>query len=256
MFEYRYGEIAEETFERLSEMGIYPIEEEFNNEEKHFIIYGGDDITGLIETPYISKTPVEETGWDEKWKEFIKPGYLTETLKYSFDTENEPDNDTILINPSMAFGTGTHPTTKCAARLLEKVCFGKTVLDAGCGSGILSIAAVKRGAAAAYAFDTDPVALVNVKENLKLNNIDNISAWAGGIESFRGSVQVAAANIITSVLKLIHPHILDLKPEYIVYSGILHSEFEEFISEIDLSDYSIAETVCEQEWTGVVFKCR
>ena len=255
MFEYRYGDLAEETIEKLNDMGIYPIEEEFKGEGRCFIIYHGEGLDNIVGSECISRTDVEETGWETKWKEYIKPGFLTDTLKYDFDTSVEPDGDTILINPSMAFGTGTHPTTKCAAQLLEKVCGGRSVLDAGCGSGILALAAKKRGASDIYAFDIDPVALVNVRENLKLNNAEDITAWAGGIESFKGNVQVVVANIITSVLNMIHPYVLDIKPEYIVYSGILDSEFDEFVKGLVLDGYEMTDTNSNEEWRGVVFRC-
>ncbi len=156
----------------------------------------------------------------------------------------------------MAFGTGTHPTTRCAAALLEGICDGKTVVDVGCGSGILAIAAAKRGGKDIYAFDIDPVAMVNVRENLKLNNISNIKAWAGGIESYKGYVDVLVANIITSVLTVIHPHVLELKPEYIVYSGILDSEYDQFLASIDLNDYRVVDTKQLDEWRGVLLKCQ
>ncbi|PLX70957.1 MAG: hypothetical protein C0602_02685 [Denitrovibrio sp.] len=255
MFEYKYGELTDETIEMLFDIGIYPIEEDFKNEERCFIIYYDETLPDIFRMPYLTRTPVEATGWDEKWKEFIKPGFLTETLKYDFDTSKEPDSNTILINPSMAFGTGTHPTTKCAAALLEKVCRDKSVTDVGCGSGILAIAAAKRGATHVNAFDIDAVALINVKENLKLNSIENVTAWAGGIDSFKGDAQVVVANIITSVLNAIHPSVLRVKPEYIVYSGILDSEYEDFINGLELDGYKIAETNSNEEWRGVLLKC-
>jgi len=249
MFEYRYGELAAETIEKLNDIGIYPIEEEFKNEGRCFVIYYDETLTDIIPGEYISRTAVEETGWEEKWKEFIKPGFLTETLKYEFDPNIEPDENTILINPSMAFGTGTHPTTRCAAQLLEKVCEGKTVLDAGCGSGILAIAAFRRGASNVSAFDIDPVALINVKENLELNRIDSIVSWAGDIDSFKGEAQVVVANIITSVLNIIHPYVMNIKPEY---SGILDSEFDEFVRGLELAGYEQIETNSVDEWTGLL----
>lgn len=256
MLEYRYGELSEKTLEILADLGVYPIEEDFKGESVCNVIYFDETLPELIEEEYISCVDVEDTGWEEKWKEYIKPGNLTPTIRYDFDLNKTPDSETILINPSMAFGTGTHPTTRCAAQLLEKVCEGKTVLDIGCGSGILAIAASKKGAKEVCAFDNDPVALVNVAENIKLNRIDNITAWAGEITGFSGSAEVVVANIITSVLNIIHPDVLKLKPEYIVYSGILGSELEEFIAGLDLADYEMIDTTGIEEWRGVLLRCR
>jgi len=254
MFEYRFEYISEESFEILSDNGIYPIEEDFKG-ERCFIVYYGEGLDGLIPEKEFSKGEVQETGWDEKWKEYLKPGNLTNSIRYEFDTSMKPDGNTIIINPSMAFGTGTHPTTKCAARLVENISSGKKVLDVGCGSGILAITAAKRGAADVFACDIDPVALPNTLENIEMNLVE-VSAWAGGIESFSGEADVVVANIITSVLKVIHPYVLELKPEYIVYSGILDEEFDEFVAEIDLSDYKMVDTNSDAEWRGVLFKCQ
>ncbi|MGD9808596.1 MAG: 50S ribosomal protein L11 methyltransferase [Deferribacterales bacterium] len=256
MFEYRYGELSEETLLKLEDMGIYPIEESFVGESVCNIIYFDETLPEIIDEEYVSRVDVEETGWEEKWKEFIHPGFLTDTIRYEFDTALVSDENTIIINPSMAFGTGTHPTTRCAARLLEHVCEGKNVMDIGCGSGILALTAAKRGAKEVFAFDNDPVALVNTYENIKLNNIDNMHAWVGEIGGFKGEVDVVVANIITSVLKIIHPDVMKLKPEYIVYSGILDSECEGFISALDLEGYDVVDTSSIEEWRGVLIKCR
>lgn len=255
MLEYRFEQLSEKSLETLEELGVYPIEEDFKGEKLCYVVYFDESLPEIIEESYISCTPVEETGWDEKWKDYIKPGLLTDTLRFEFDQSIEPDENIILINPSMAFGTGTHPTTRCAARLLETVCKGMSVADVGCGSGILAIAALKRGAVRAYAFDNDPVALNNTYENIALNRAENIWAWAGGIESFKGGADVIVANIITSVLEVIHPYVHKMKPSYIVYSGILGSEYDEFIASLDLSGYETAGTAAIEEWRGVLFKC-
>lgn len=255
MYEYRFKQLSEESVNTLEDMGIYPIEEDFKNQDLCFVVYYEDGLETIITDEWFSKVEVQDTGWDTKWKEFIKPGNLTDSLRYVFDLDTEPDMDTIIINPAMAFGTGTHPTTKCAARLVEKVSEGRTVADAGCGSGILSIAAAKRGAKAVYAFDIDPDALGNTYENIERNKTPNVTAWVGGIESLKVKTDVVVANIITSVLNMIHPYVLDIKPEYIVYSGILQDEYDGFMAELDLTDYEIVEKTTDAEWCGVMLRC-
>jgi ribosomal protein L11 methyltransferase len=256
MYEYRFKQLSEESVATLEDMGIYPIEEDFKNQDLCFVVYYGEGLEEVIKDEWYQKVEVEETGWDTKWKEFIKPGNLTDTLKYVFDLDAEPDSETIIINPAMAFGTGTHPTTRCAARLLEDVVSGKSVADVGCGSGILAIAASKKGATSVYAFDIDPEALSNTLENIERNKAANVQAWTGGMESLSVKCDVVIANIITSVLKMIHPAVLEMKPEYVVYSGILGEEYEEFMKEIDIKDYEIINRAEEAEWCGVLLKCR
>jgi ribosomal protein L11 methyltransferase len=255
MYEYKYVYLTEKSIEILEDMGIYPIEQEFKGEGRSFIVYYDETLPEIIDDVYESRTLVEDTGWEEKWKEYIKPGQLTDTIRYEFDQSIASDENTILIYPSMAFGTGTHPTTKCAARLLENVVRGKTVADVGCGSGILAITASKRGASKVYAFDIDPVALNNTAENIRLNNCSNISAWAGTMDSLSVNVDVVVANIITSVLSEIHPDVYRMRPQYIVYSGILASEYDEFLASLELEGYETAASESIEEWRGVLFRC-
>ncbi|MGE4317878.1 MAG: 50S ribosomal protein L11 methyltransferase [Deferribacterales bacterium] len=256
MYEYRFKQLSDDSVLALEDRGLYPIEEDFKGQDICFVVYYEDGLEDIIPDEWFSKVEVQDTGWDTKWKEFIKPGNLTDSLKYIFDTDGVSDENTIIINPAMAFGTGTHATTRCAARLAEPIVSGKTVADVGCGSGILAIAAAKRGATNLYAFDIDPDALGNTIENIELNRCNNIKAWTGGIESLGVKTDVVIANIITSVLKMIHPSVLDIRPEYIVYSGILQEEYEEFMKEIDINDYEIVNTAQEAEWCGVLLKCR
>jgi ribosomal protein L11 methyltransferase len=125
----------------------------------------------------ITYTRIDEQDWAESWKAFFWPEKITSAIVVKptwRDYTAQPHETVIEIDPGMAFGTGTHPTTAMCVQLLEThLRRGGTVLDVGTGSGILLIAAAKLGATAGLGVDADPVAVAVAHENLKLNGIDS-----------------------------------------------------------------------------------
>jgi len=138
--------------------------------------------------PQPEYTLIKDQDWMAAWKEHYNPITLGETLLVIPAWQEPQDGETrhvIRINPAMAFGTGTHPTTKLCLRLLEKTLQpGMNVIDVGCGSGILSIAALKMGAGHVTAVDTDEQAITSTLENAGLNHISS-----SDLELGKGSVK-------------------------------------------------------------------
>lgn len=257
MIEYRLYGLNESLGKLFEELDIFVAEEEFGG-ERTFLIYSEDDIGDVLtafKSRFESKN-VEETGWQDKWKEFVKEDWLTDSFYFVFEPKTFLDGrKTIHINPAMAFGTGAHPTTRAAARLLEKIAFGKAVLDVGTGSGILAILAEKNGASFVEAFDIDPEGLSNCLENIENNGCSKIKAVTGDISMFKGrKFQIVLANIISGVLKEIAPALNEIAEEYIVYSGILASEYDSVIGEL-IPEGGFAEEKLEiNGWVGVRIK--
>ncbi len=257
MIEYRLQILPDALRLLLEEAEAFIGEEEFKG-QKTYLIYSSDDISDILNElgiPFESKD-TEETGWQEKWKEYIQEDYLTDDIYFIFEKDKtfEDNRRTLYINPSLAFGTGAHPTTKIAARLLSKVCSGKSILDVGTGSGILAIAASMDGALHIDAFDIDPMSLDNCLENIKNNNCSNIDAWTGDIADIKDKTyDIVCANIISSVLLAIKDDVNRLTTEYVIYSGILESEFDNIKDEL-CKGYQIDERITINEWTGVRFK--
>lgn len=257
MIEYRLQILPDALRLLLEEAEAFIGEEEFKG-QKTYLIYSSDDISDILNElgiPFESKD-TEETGWQEKWKEYIQEDYLTDDIYFIFEKDKtfEDNRRTLYINPSLAFGTGAHPTTKIAARLLSKVCSGKSILDVGTGSGILAIAASMNGALHIDAFDIDPMSLDNCLENIKNNNCLNIDAWTGDIADIKDKTyDIVCANIISSVLLAIKDDVNRLTTEYVIYSGILESEFDNIKDEL-CKGYQIDERITINEWTGVRFK--
>ncbi|QJC52571.1 50S ribosomal protein L11 methyltransferase [Paenibacillus albicereus] len=125
----------------------------------------------------ISVVTVDENDWATAWKQYFKPIRVSErlTIKPTWeDYEATPEELVIEIDPGMAFGTGTHPTTSLCLRALESsIREGDEVIDVGTGSGILAIGAVKLGAARVLAVDLDPVAVSSAIENARLNGLED-----------------------------------------------------------------------------------
>ncbi len=258
MHEYRLSSLPTSLKKKLVEQHIDIIEEKFN-QRKSWLLYVKSSLDKLLETYEVEYTrlDVSDTGWDELWRNYLEDGWLTDKVYYCFEKKRFRDKRrTIRINPALAFGTGSHATTQIAARLLEGVAKGQTVFDIGTGSGILSILASIAGAKKVFACDIDAVAVMNAKENVGLNKCDNIYLWAGGIESFdpHARPSVVVANIITSVLTPLHPHIQTLRPKYIIYSGILNKEGESFFSSLDMHGYQPDNILRMKEWCGIRLK--
>ncbi|MDR2400414.1 MAG: 50S ribosomal protein L11 methyltransferase [Deferribacteraceae bacterium] len=250
--------MSEHLRRELEELSVQIAEEKFGRKTS-WLLYAEISLDPLLAAKDIvfEKKTVDDSGWENLWQNYIEEGWLTEKVYYCFKEKFFDDGRIpVFINPSLAFGTGSHPTTKLAARLLEKVAKAAIMLEIGTGSAILSIMASKLGYKAVYACDNDVRALKNAKENVDANCCENVFLWAGSVTSVKPTLKpyLVVANIITSALKEIHPYILTLHPKYIIYSGILKKEGNTFISSIDTHGYQPDEVLHSKEWSGIRLK--
>lgn len=148
---------------------------------------------------------VKEEDWETAWKTYFKPFKIGERflIKPTWEQADVLPGDIVLeLDPGMAFGTGTHPTTALSLRFLERVVKpGQKVFDLGTGSGILAVAAAKLGAMV-EAVDLDPVAVKVAQENIALNKVDDRArVWRGDLgTALTGQADVVVANIIADVI--------------------------------------------------------
>jgi ribosomal protein L11 methyltransferase len=139
-----------------------------------FSPFGKVDFGSLVlETQLIA-----DDEWKDKWKEYFKPAKVSDkiVIKPSWESYQKQEDDELVIeiDPGMAFGTGTHPTTSLCIRLMEKYMTQEDmILDVGCGSGILSIAAALLGAGKVLGIEIDPIAVAVSKDNVTLNGLDD-----------------------------------------------------------------------------------
>lgn len=148
---------------------------------------------------------VAEADWAEAWKAHYRPirvGRRLVILPAWREASPAPDAVPICLEPGMAFGTGTHPTTQlCLAALEDYLQPGDHALDLGTGSGILAIAAAKLGAASVLALDTDPQAVRAARQNVRVNGVEQaVRVERGSLASAMGAYHLTVANILASVI--------------------------------------------------------
>lgn len=207
---------------------------------------------------------VPDTDWTRAWRSFFRPVYPTPRMAICppWDRVSDPPGGfTIAIDPQMAFGTGHHETTRLALLGLEKkITSGDRVLDVGTGSGILSIAAVKLGAAEAMAVDIEASAIENARANCVLNDVDaQVVLMQYSVDRVSGIFDVVVANIISSILLPMVPELAKrLHPEgYAILGGILDREREALCTALDKAGLILDEMLHDGEWLcAIVHKTR
>jgi ribosomal protein L11 methyltransferase len=168
----------------------------------------------------------------------------------------------IIINPKMSFGTGQHETTRLIAKLMEKyVQPGQFWIDAGTGTGVLAILALKLGAARAFAFDNNEWSIENATENFDLNDVsDSIDLIEADIENITlpksdGIVANLYANLVRNSFPKFYNSLVG-KNGVLLVSGILIYDIEEVIQSAVENNFELIEQIQESEWVSLAFKCK
>ncbi len=229
--------------------------------------------------------PIDEVNWAEAWKQhyrpiaiserlIIIPTWLTPSFPPDFGGERGGVRIPIRIDPGMAFGTGTHPTTQLCLELLEAQLFyppgdasqkvellDVDIFDIGCGSGILSIAALKLGAARAFGVDTDPEAIAAAEENAAKNSVADLASYAvGSVPEVKvgvfpvNSAPVVAANILAPILiRLLDAGLGDLvSPNgVLILSGILEEQHPEMENALQAHGFEVHEQRQIDDWVAI-----
>ena len=211
---------------------------------------------------------VKDEDWENNWKQFYKPMEIGERLLVipAWERADAGDRVTLTLNPGLTFGTGSHATTRLCLTALEKaVRGGEKVLDLGCGSGILSIAALKLGASTAVAVDIDDKCLDVAYENAALNGIgkDTYTVKVGNVltdEAMRaelgGGYDIVLANIVADVIIGLGPMVRSLLSENGVFlcSGIIDTRAEEVAGKLRQAGLEILDTSSSEGWYA--YTCR
>ena len=200
-----------------------------------------------------------EEDWAHSWKQYYKPIEIGNRLvvvpmweKY----DSRPEQVIVKMDPGMAFGTGTHETTRLCATLLEKhITESSKMLDVGCGSGILAICASKLGAKECYAYDIDPVAVRVAEENVRDNDCTNIECGVSdlltGVKD--GKYDVITANIVADIIIRLLPDIGKFmhKDTVLVISGIIDERCADVYQSIEENGFIITEEIHENGWCAI-----
>ncbi|MCW0978329.1 50S ribosomal protein L11 methyltransferase [Streptococcus anginosus] len=203
-----------------------------------------------------------EEDWADNWKKYFEPARITHDLTIVpswTDYEVTTGEKTIKLDPGMAFGTGTHPTTKMSLFALEQVLRGgETVLDVGTGSGVLSIASSLLGAKEIFAYDLDDVAVRVAQENIALNaGTENIHVAAGDLlKGIDIEADVIVANILADILvNLTDDAYRLLKDEgYLIMSGIISEKWNLVRESAEAAGFFLETHMIQGEWNACVFK--
>ena len=210
----------------------------------------------------ISVSGVNEEDWANSWKAYYKPIKIGERIVIVPAWEKYSANEGEIIvrmDPGMAFGTGTHETTRLVIQLLEKyVKSGMRVADVGTGSGILAICAAKLGAKECKAYDIDPVAVKVARENVKDSGLEevvscDVSDLLRGVDKTGGAYDVICANIVADIIIRMTPDVHELMDEktVILASGIIVERADDVISCFEENGFKIVEKIEDNGWCAL-----
>lgn len=208
----------------------------------------------------VSHKAIYASDWENEWKKYFKPFRLGNriVIKPSWETfETKEDDLVIEIDPGNAFGSGTHETTSMCIEMIEKYMRpSDTVIDVGCGSGILAIAAGKLGAKEIIAVDIDENAVNTARENLRLNGLSERSDVRHGdlIKVVPEKAELVVANIIADIIVRLSDDVESImKPDALfVSSGLILDKVDWVIEELKKRQFEIVEVMKKGEWAVVV----
>jgi len=196
----------------------------------------------------------ENVDWIRSYQDSIQP--IEAGKFYIFPSWYEPKKDliNIKIDPALAFGSGHHATTfSCLEAISTYVDAGASVIDVGCGSGILGLACKKLGASVELC-DTDPLSVESCKENFKLNEESYDKLWEGSIDKAENTYDIVIANIIADVLRFIAKDLKSATKEggILILSGILDKK-EKLVVE-SFKELTLENRILKDEWVTLVYK--
>ena len=204
-----------------------------------------------------------EEDWANTWKQYYKPSKVGEKIvvKPIWEEYEAKDGELVVdLDPGMAFGTGTHETTRMCIQALERyVKEESTVFDVGCGSGILAIAAAKLGAKLAVGVDLDPVAVESSIENVGYNNLNNIEILHGNlVEVIDGKADIVVANILAEIICILTDDVKRVLKDggTFITSGIIHDRVDMVCEKLEATGFEVIEKNRDGEWNCIVAKLK
>lgn len=204
---------------------------------------------------------VNEEDWANSWKKHYKPMRVGKNLviRPSWEDYEKKEGDIVIdMDPGMAFGTGTHETTRMCLEALEDIVKeDMEVVDVGTGSGILAIAAAKLGANKVLALDLDPVAVDSAKINKELNKVRQMEVKEGNMTDLvEDKADLVIANIIADVIIIIADDLKRIlkKGGYFIASGIIDFRLKDVINKLENIGLTIIEAKNENDWRCIIAK--
>ena len=258
--------VDEELLKRQSDrtiIKVYAADNEqglemFRDIERRIEGLRGNPLYGTLE---ITVSDLPEENWQSGWMQYYKPIHVERLVVVPlWEDYKAQDGETVMkIDPGMAFGTGAHETTRlCLKALTQEDLTDKTILDVGCGSGILSIGGVLLGAKSAFGCDIDQLAVEVAKRNAALNGLEERTDYAAGdlLEVVKGQYPIVVANIVADVILTL---LKDLKSVLLpggtfITSGIIDERKDELLEAIEAMGLTVLNIEEERGWVAITAK--
>lgn len=209
----------------------------------------------------VESTQIKDSDWANKWKEYYSSvqitRYLTIVPEWLSYEPKEKNEQLIIMDPGLAFGTGTHPTTQLSIQALELVMRGgEKVIDVGTGSGVLTIASSLLGAETIHAYDLDDIAIQSAENNINLNKLDSeiVIQQNNLLENIEIKADLIVANILANIiLKLIKDAKTALNPGgYFISSGIIKEKQKEVVLALEKEGFKIQQINQMKDWIAII----
>lgn len=207
----------------------------------------------------VSYAEIAEADWSSAWKTYYKPQRVGERVVISPSWEQyeaQPGDIVVWLDPGMAFGTGSHPTTAMLIQLMERyLAPGSDVVDVGTGSGVLAIVAAKLGAKSVLALDIDTLAVEIAEQNAALNAVSGIVSvrYNDLLMGLEGRYQMITANITADPILALLPDARRLLDPggVLLASGIIRHRYRDIEAKLRALGYTLVETLTEGEWVSL-----
>ena len=208
----------------------------------------------------IDVNTVVEEDWENEWKKYFKPMKVSDKIVIVPSWENyehQPGEKIIKMDPGMAFGTGTHPTTMLSLQAVESVINqDDIILDVGSGSGVLSIAAVLLGAKHVYSYDLDEVAVSSTKVNRDMNNFEQLMTVKQNdlLKNIHQPANLIVSNILADILLLVIDDAWNnlLPNGYFITSGIIEDKADLVQTKMEERGFIIVEKSEQERWISFI----
>ena len=258
-----YGDLIDESIlnadKTIASVSVYIAGDRPCNDELAFL-RDRLAVANLTDVATVSLDGVNEEDWANAWKAYYKPLHIGERMvivpaweRY----EEKPGEIVVRMDPGMAFGTGSHETTRLVIGLLEKYTQpGCRMLDVGCGSGILAICAAKLGAGQCRAYDIDPVAVRVANENIKDSGLTNVTCEVSDLlrdvdRSY--PYDLITANIVADIIIRMSPDVGALMHEktVLLVSGIILERSGDVVEALEKNGLKVVERAVDNDWCAM-----